>query len=351
MHVKVASLLLLGCLWSSDRTRDEVENRAEVFDLLTGQVPRHGPAYHERRVRQCRDILSKSPGSTNARIDLSASLIGLGRFDEAEALLRSMDPSYLVLSNLGALHRRRGDFDMAARFIDEALTHNPEGHSGLGDAYPAMLRSVAARRRAPGGMTWTRSFRRAEELLRADPDLPEAVEALAYRSHFNTMHLWGYLYAKRIGHPDPESLERRFARSVTRLRSVADEFWTLRPEDGESIRRGIERDLDAAAEWCRQFAKAEADLVAAGADASFAETERELERRGIRRMRPPDRGLIWAPWDPRTLFGRVVLPFLLLAACVLLRLRAVERRADRRRRARAAQRRVRTPVARAATDA
>lgn len=173
-------------------------------------------------------------------------------------------------------------------------------------------------------------------MARADPHLPEAVECLA-ASMFpsNTLPLWGFMHAQRLGHPDPQALEGQFERTYAHLHETAAHFWTLRVEEAESVRRGIAADLDAAAEWSKEFERAEADLVARGAEASFAEVERELTARRIGRVRPPDRGLIFAPWDPRTRFGRYVIPgLLLLALYVQLRRRQTRRAAERRRLAR-----------------
>ncbi|MCH2206245.1 MAG: hypothetical protein MK132_10295 [Lentisphaerales bacterium] len=41
---------LLSCLWDTDTIRDEIQNKAGLYDLIIGQVPKHSDSYYEKRL-------------------------------------------------------------------------------------------------------------------------------------------------------------------------------------------------------------------------------------------------------------------------------------------------------------
>lgn len=136
---------LFACLWDSDTIRDEIKLRPSIYDLISGQLPRHGKAYYEQRkkILEGRDPV-KAPLSLNEKIDLGVTYTRLELFEPAEQLflelLEQYPNKYELNSNIGVLYKKRGEFDKSFEYLQKALRIKPSGHMGLGDWY---LRRVA----------------------------------------------------------------------------------------------------------------------------------------------------------------------------------------------------------------
>lgn len=134
--------LLLSCLWDTDTIRDEIQNKAGLYDLIIGQVPKHSKEYYEKRLNDKIKILAESEGTLGFNT-IATAHIRLGQFDEAEETLlylqKKFPKDYYTLSNLGVLYKKKGDYAKAILWMDQALKIKPEGHMGLGDWYLKML--------------------------------------------------------------------------------------------------------------------------------------------------------------------------------------------------------------------
>jgi tetratricopeptide (TPR) repeat protein len=353
---------LSACVWDSDTLRDELEIHADLFDLITGQFPHHGPAYYEARIRRCKPLLEASPGDTVVRNDLAVAYIKLGRFDEAQAELEKIEEikpgEYTTLSNLGVLFKKKGDFVRAAEFTKRALAIKPEGHLGLGDYYLKMLdwrasawepgtnkpaypennflgqpyRDFVSSHRVP--VETPEDFERLQALIRSDFAFPDAFlvlgDVLWDRGDLN-LALWAYIRARELGHPNPAILSTRISKIFDHWIKTADQF----DSPGRVVEGRIEGEARIASEikscgaWLEAFQKTEAELVARGGEVDFAQVEAELARRNISRHRPADVGIV-----------RGIVPFSKLTIAVVamiavplgLAIFLAVRRASRRRR-------------------
>jgi tetratricopeptide (TPR) repeat protein len=305
----------LACLWDTDTLRDELLTQADDFDLITGQFPHHGKAYYEARLRRTEEALRGDRSRSAIRNDLAATYLRLGRFDEAlrefEALHAELPGDYYTLSNLGVLHKKRGDFAKAAEYTAQALAIKPEGHLGLGDWYLKMLR-YRRDTTAPGAPPpvenflgtpygeFPRTALTAEDyknvvlLIRADRTFADALvllgDYLHHQRHLN-LALWAYVRARDLGHPHAREVDRRMELIFTHWnQAFADEGKRLR-SPSEAI-RVIREDLKRAAGWVETFERTEAELVAAGNAVDYGTVERTLRSRGIERFRPSDLAIL-----------------------------------------------------------
>ena len=132
-------------------------------------------------------------------------------------------------------------------------------------------------------------------LIRADRTFADGVfmlgDLLRWR-HLN-LALWAYVRARKLGHPRPHVIEDRIDGIFKHWReTVARSGWgTKSVEDQGKALAAIEADLDRAADWLKQFEAVEAELVAAGGEVDFDAVSAEMKRRGITKMRPPERGV------------------------------------------------------------
>lgn len=130
-----------GCLWDSDTIEDEMQLRASVYDLITGQFAHHGDAYYTARMKR---LEAKGQLSKFEWNELAVAYVRLKQFEKARGILLKLNgdypDDYTTLSNLGVLEKKTGHFKLAAEYIAKALTIKPEGHMGLGDWY---LKSIS----------------------------------------------------------------------------------------------------------------------------------------------------------------------------------------------------------------
>ncbi|MEM7014536.1 MAG: tetratricopeptide repeat protein, partial [Verrucomicrobiota bacterium] len=137
-----------ACLWDRDTLADEAKLRPEIFDVITGQVPHHGDAYYEARIKQLAGKTDQDDDPFLARNDLAVAYIRIREFDKAhEILTRNLAEKpgdYFTISNLGVLEKKRGNYSAAAEHIEKALSIRSEGHLGIGDWYLKMIEFRAA---------------------------------------------------------------------------------------------------------------------------------------------------------------------------------------------------------------
>lgn len=318
------------CIWDTDTLRDEMQTKADDFDLITGQFPHHGTVYYEARVKQAQTNLAAQPDDIVARNDLGVALLKLGRFDESLAefnAIREQQPGkYETLSNLGVLHKKWGKFAKAAEFTKQALAIKPEGHLGLGDYYLMMLTWQALEATNPAsppalsyfGTKYGKGGMHAEMLRRYDPvgddgeERPSPARAdpkriralvrsdrtfadgilmladqLASERELN-LALWGYLRARQLNHPNPAAIQSRIDWVFRHWNEAVGQGFGKGVESQASAVAGITAELVESQTWREQFETVEGELIEANglAAVDFKTVEAELERRGIERFRP-----------------------------------------------------------------
>jgi tetratricopeptide (TPR) repeat protein len=119
--------------------------------------------------------VSLAPEDDNIEQALANTLSGLGRFDEAklhyEAILHR-SPCYLgALTNLGAVHERRGNVDEGIRFYERAIGCDPEYANAYRNLGAALARKGELRRALE-------VLRKAKSLAPGDSELDSAIAEL-----------------------------------------------------------------------------------------------------------------------------------------------------------------------------
>ena len=283
--------LTFACLWDSDTIQDEIQARPSLFELVTGHLPHHGKAYYEARVDRLEPKRDRSREETN---DLAVALIRLGRFDEARALLQAQlekEPDrYITLSNLGVLHKKKGDYVRAADYIHQALAIKPEGHMGLGDWYEKALAWRAQRetetsppienflgdnydKQKPsieGSLPLTgerkEQFEKLQNLLRNDQGFADGFLVMGdFLVTSGDLHLGMICYYRslQLNHPNPVMVKRRIDNIRVHWGKASLKFkqWTTQAKVGKMTKE--------AESWLKMFQKTEAKLLGPGEEPDF----------------------------------------------------------------------------------
>ncbi|NUN50640.1 MAG: tetratricopeptide repeat protein [Candidatus Brocadiae bacterium] len=309
-----------ACIWDSDTIRDEMQTRADDFDLIVGQFPHHGAGYHESRVAVSRAALEKDPKDIAALNDLGVALLKLGRWDESEAAFASIEAlqpgKYETFSNLGVMYKKKGDFAKAAEYTKKALAIRPSGHLGLGDYYLKMLDWRSARAADPKAIPgkdflgreysqwsmWSRPLQTAEDrerlcaLVRSDRLFPDALLVLGdqYCGERNlNLAMWAWVRALDLGHPNPNAIETRMAEVFRHWKEALQHRGgrTLEVKSVDAYRSLVSAALKKATGWQESFETIEGELVAKNPGVDFATVEAEMVKRGQNRYRPENLGL------------------------------------------------------------
>lgn len=280
-----------GQVWDSDRERGRPG--PSVFDLITGQFPRHGRTYYEDRALRREARLIRGLFDLETRNDLAAACIQLGEVGRARTILsivESMSPGRPeVLYNLGACAKREGDFRGALALATRAGADELE------------LKSLAWRAGLTAGFSdrdflgvpyqdWPRAAELAgyEDLLKLiarDREFADAYLVLGdelFRRGVRNLSIWAWVRALHLGHPAVFHIRRRldFAFYMAGAGGGRDS------DPVESAIRGISARLDEARSWLQRFDEVESRLVHEGRDPDFAMVEREGVRRLPRKLSP-----------------------------------------------------------------
>lgn len=318
-----ACALLVACVWDTDTLRDELQRHPGEFDLVSGQFEHHGKVYYEQRLKRLEAELPAHPDDVVRRNDRAVALLKLGRYAESKeefARIEALSPGlYETLSNLGVLHKKMGDFDASAKFLERALALKPEGHMGVGDYYVKMVKYLGESAKAPPERSFLgysyeeysplfgpsdRGFqdheetiaRRMPKLIEADASFADGMlvlgDVFSGRQDLN-LALWAYVRAGQLGHPNPGVLRKRIDEIFEHWRGASKSGNRgLEVEERESTLQAIQGDLAKAAQWRAKFEEVEGEMVAGGREVDFNAVNSEMARRGIARFQPPDRGAI-----------------------------------------------------------
>lgn len=301
----------LACLWDSDTLRDELANAkgVEIYDLLTGQIPHHGTDYYGYRIYRIGGKIKAGSATAQDRIDLAVAHIRTGNYESGEKILKEdlakNRKNYEMLSNLGVLEKKRGNFAKAADLIEDALEIKPEGHMGLGDWYVRMLRYRAQLDADPQlvpaenflGVAYKSSFKpkprgdrdllykedstytKLANLLRNDQTFADGFVAmgdiLAISGDFNLAYI-AYVRAGELGHSNMAELQRRKVGIVNKWKTQKDSL----------THTDVRAAIKAATDWLEEFQAAESELGKVKMDrVEFAEVEALLKKNEIVRSR------------------------------------------------------------------
>jgi tetratricopeptide (TPR) repeat protein len=123
-----------ACLWDSDTLATEVSRFPGVFEMITGQFPRHSNEFYEWRIQQAKQVVTENPQSFAAYDDWAVAEHKLGRNQEAIRIMNqalALAPKrYESLSNLGTFHLFEGNLAKSCELLREALLLNPDAHFG-----------------------------------------------------------------------------------------------------------------------------------------------------------------------------------------------------------------------------
>lgn len=312
------------CIWDTDTIRDELQTKANEFDLIAGQFPHHSKGYYEARVKAAEAALAKDATSIAARNDLAVALLKLGRFEESLeqfTTIETQEPGrYETRSNLGVLHKKWGKYSEAADYTAKALAIKPSGHLGLGNFYLKMLRWQADRKANPAtvpaksylgydynGSMWrlfpakaTKEQRaahveRIKALVRSDRTFADGLFVLGdyYHTRWDlNLALWSYSRALQLGHPNKAAVNARISK-IFKHWHEATRHRGGKVQDQATTVRAIQAKLTEYGTWQTKFEALEAEMIAAkGLSAvDFAKVEAELKDRGVERFRPAPVGI------------------------------------------------------------
>lgn len=123
-----------ACLWDSDTLSMEKSRFPGVAEIMSGKFPRHSPAYYEWRKKATEAALAKDPNDGWLYDDLAVAQHKLGDHKAAIATMLAKEKAvsglYTTYSNLGTFYIYTGELDEALRWINKALSINPNAHFG-----------------------------------------------------------------------------------------------------------------------------------------------------------------------------------------------------------------------------
>ena len=306
----IASATASAQVRDSDTEREMRGARPDVFDLITGQFPRHGRGYYEIRAIRREARLTCDLVNPVVRNDLAAACLELGLLEKGRAVLRtieSLDPGRPeVLYNLGTCSKLKGDFREAMELVSRAGGDDLElkmlawrtGGSEIPDVVPIEnFLGVAYREWSPAegrSVDSAGTYDRLLALLVRDPEFADACVVLGdelYRRGAPHLAVWSWVRALHLGHPCVAEIRRRLdvAFFLSSIGNGRD------PDAVDSAILGISRQLDAASEWVRRFQKIEYHMALEGRDADFAAVAEECAKRGVRKVGPGDFRMMAVP--------------------------------------------------------
>ncbi|NQZ59097.1 MAG: tetratricopeptide repeat protein, partial [Lentisphaeraceae bacterium] len=146
-------ICLLGCINTSYSRKDEINICNDLAHLILGQFAHHGTAFYEHEVIRNNKLLEDKKDDFEARNDLGAAYLKLGKWDAAEKEIKENERlypgRYKTASNLGVLYKKMGRYQEAGESIKQALQIKAGGHMGLGDYYLKMINWLELRDSLP----------------------------------------------------------------------------------------------------------------------------------------------------------------------------------------------------------
>ena len=306
----LVSPLLLSCLCDSDTIRDEIQNKAGLYDLIIGQVPKHSEEYYKKRLDDQVKIIAESEGTIGFNT-IATAHIRLGQFAEAEEKLRyvqrKVPNDYYTLSNLGVLYKKKGDYSKAIILMNQALKLNPEGHMGLGDWYLKMLvyKYQSEQKEQPKnflGIDYTKKYRpggyrvkniplmrvKFMRLIKNDQHFADGFLALAdFLAGTGDLNLAlrAYMRAQQLGHSRKDQIDEMIKGIFEHINHrVSDEKKLTQML--KATKQQILDEFKKAEEWSKSFQAMEAKLLMKYKNVDFKTTYQALKKSGVSHYRP-----------------------------------------------------------------
>ncbi|QEG41937.1 tetratricopeptide repeat protein [Roseimaritima ulvae] len=124
----------VACLWDSETLEQERNKFPGTLEVITGNFPRHSPAFYQWRLDDRLNKLANDPDNDRWLDDVAVSYEKLGRHSEAievaESQLQRNPDRYETLANLATFLIHDGQWEAGLRYIDRALEVNPDAHFG-----------------------------------------------------------------------------------------------------------------------------------------------------------------------------------------------------------------------------
>lgn len=143
LFVSILCTFFMSCLWDRDTLADEIANRPNAWEIISGQFPSHSQLYYQQRIQQI--TKNKNYMKKGSLVnDLATAYIRTNKYPQAEELLNTLlqkhPKKYTYNSNMAVLKKKQSQFAEALPYIRTALAVKPEGHMGIGDWYKKMLK-------------------------------------------------------------------------------------------------------------------------------------------------------------------------------------------------------------------
>jgi tetratricopeptide (TPR) repeat protein len=130
----VATPTAQACLWDYDTFKEEGLGKAELTQVLKGELRKHSKAFYEAKVTYTRAIVDAGNAKKERYDDLAVALAKTGKLDDAIAVLTDKEKKfpgeYTTEANLGTFLAMKGDFTGALEHIKKGLEINPDAHFG-----------------------------------------------------------------------------------------------------------------------------------------------------------------------------------------------------------------------------
>jgi hypothetical protein len=171
LGTSLSALPTFACLWDKDTLTQERKRMPTVFELLTGQFPRHSQDFYRWRIEDRTRAIKESPWmwlledsplpdkpdpplsdeSLRWTDDLSVAFDKTGQTTRGLRLLARVQhfvpKRYETLANLGTLSIHSGALTEGIKWIKEALKINPNAHFGRERIQLNLIEYVIERRR------------------------------------------------------------------------------------------------------------------------------------------------------------------------------------------------------------
>jgi tetratricopeptide (TPR) repeat protein len=132
--IVVVGLLSLGCLWDRDTFQEESLGRAELAQILRGDLRKHSTAFYAAKVEYTRPMIDAGNAPKERYDDLAVALAKTGKLDDALAVLDAKDKrfpgEYTTSANRGTFFAMKGDLKSGLEHLRKAIAINPDAHFG-----------------------------------------------------------------------------------------------------------------------------------------------------------------------------------------------------------------------------
>jgi tetratricopeptide (TPR) repeat protein len=130
----VATPTAHACLWDYDTFKEEGLGKAELTQVLKGELRKHSKAFYEAKVTYTRAIVDAGSAAKERYDDLAVALAKTGKLDDAIAVLvdkeKKFPGEYTTEANLGTFLAMKGDIKGALEHVKKGLEINPDAHFG-----------------------------------------------------------------------------------------------------------------------------------------------------------------------------------------------------------------------------